>query len=196
MTVNFPSKLSRTDLILEKETMSQKPMVFKVSLQIADMNRHYYEDHLLTIAQHPSETNERMMVRVLAFALNAAANLTFAEGITDTHQADLWIKELDERITLWVSVGLPDEKLIRKALGRASKVIIYAYGGRVAGMWWNKLKLQNHKNLKIINLSPTDTAQLAKMAARGMKMNFTIQEDQVMIANDSDCITITPEILQ
>lgn len=176
--------------------MSQKPMVFKVNLQIADMNRHYYNDHLLTIAQHPSETNERMMIRILAFVLNASDNLSFAEGITNSDQADLWIKEFDEQISLWISVGLPDEKLIRKAVSRAKKVIVYSYGGRVANMWWSKLKLQNYKNLQVINLTLADTTELANLAARGMKMNFTIQEDYIMIANDSNCINITPEVWQ
>lgn len=176
--------------------MAIKPKVFKVNLQIADMDRHYYEEHLLTVAQHPSETDERMMVRILAFALNANANLSFAEGITDTNQADLWDRDLNEQIALWISVGLPDEKLIRKAVSRATQVIIYSYGGRIANMWWDKLKLNDYKNLRVINLDPNETRELAEFASRGMKLNINVQEGDVTVSNDTTHINITPQILK
>ncbi|HCY38950.1 MAG TPA: hypothetical protein DHV02_03730 [Neisseriales bacterium] len=176
--------------------MAIKPTIFKVSMQIADMDRHYYNDHLLTVAQHPSETDERLMVRILAFALNATENLSFAEGITDQNQADLWDKDHNDQIALWISVGLPDEKLIRKAVSRAEQVIVYSYGGRQADVWWSKLKLGNYKNLRVINLAGEATQALAAMAARGMKMNFTIQEGEIMIANDATSLNLTPQILQ
>lgn len=176
--------------------MAIKPTVFKVNLQIADMDRHYYEEHLLTIAQHPSETDERMMIRILAFALNANDNLTFAEAITDTNQADIWDRDLNEQIALWICVGLPDEKVIRKAVSRATNVIIYTYGGRVANMWWEKLKLNDYKNLKVVNLEPEDTRQLAAFAARGMKLNINIQEGDITVSDDSRYININPQTLK
>lgn len=176
--------------------MAIKPRVFKVNLQIADMNRHYYNDHLLTIAQHPSETDERMMVRVLAFALNANDNLSFAEGITDQNQADLWERDINEHIALWINVGLPDDKLIRKASIRADNVIIYSYGGRTADIWWNKLNISEYVNVRVINLTEQDTQALATMFSRGMKMSFTIQENEVLIAHDSGTINLTLQYLK
>lgn len=176
--------------------MAIKPTIFKINMQIADMDRHYYNDHLLTVAQHPSETDERMMVRILAFALNANENLSFAEGITDQNQADLWDRDHNEQIKLWISVGLPDEKLIRKAVSRAEQVIVYAYGGRQADVWWSKLKLASYKNLQVINLAGDDTQALAAMAARGMKMNFTVQEGEIMVANDTSSLNLIPQILK
>lgn len=172
--------------------MAIKPTIFKANLQIADMDRHYYNDHLLTIAQHPSETDERMMVRMLAFVLNANSNLSFAEGISDQSQPDLWDKDVNGDIALWINVGLPDEKLIRKAISKATQVIIYSYGGRPAEVWWNKSKFGDYKNLQVFNLTTEDTQTLATMAARGMKMNFTIQEGEVMISNDNSSINIKP----
>lgn len=176
--------------------MAIKPTIFKINMQIADMDRHYYNDHLLTIAQHPSETDERMMVRILAFALNACDDLSFAEGITDQNQADVWERDYNEQIKLWINVGLPDEKLIRKAVSRAEQVIIYAYGGRQADVWWSKLKLSSYENLKVINLSSEDTQSLAELATRGMKMNFTIQLGEIMISNDAGTLNIIPQILK
>jgi uncharacterized protein YaeQ len=176
--------------------MALKPKIFKVNIQIADMDRHYYNDHLLTIAQHPSETDERMMVRILAFALNANDSLSFAEGISDPSQADLWDKDYNEQIKLWISVGLPDGKLIRKAVSRADQVIIYSYGGRTAEIWWSKLKLGSYQNLRVINLADKDTKDLATMLSRGMKMNFTIQEGEIMVANESTSLNLAPQILK
>lgn len=176
--------------------MAHQPRIFKVNLQIADLDRHYYHDHLLTVAQHPSETDERMMVRILAFALNANQNLTFAEGITDQNQADIWEKDVNGQIGLWISVGLPDEKLIKKAVSRAERVIIYSYGGRPAEVWWNKLKLVSYQNLKIINLADKDTKELALICTRGMKINVTVQEDEIMVANPFTSLNLTPQILK
>ena len=102
----------------------------------------------------------------------------------------------NDQIALWISVGLPDEKLIRKAVSRAEQVIVYSYGGRQADVWWSKLKLGNYKNLRVINLAGEATQALAAMAARGMKMNFTIQEGEIMIANDATSLNLTPQILQ
>jgi|SRR6185437_3020668 len=176
--------------------MAIKPRIFKINIQIADMDRHYYHDHLVTVAQHPSETDERMMVRVLAFALNANNNLSFADGISDSNSADLWDKDYNDQIALWISVGLPDEKLIRKAVNRAEQVIIYSYGGRPATIWWDKLKLGGYQNLKVVNLADDDTKELATLLSRGMKMNFTIQEGEIMVSNDATSLNISPQILK
>jgi len=96
----------------------------------------YYQDHALTIARHPSETEERMMVRLLAFALNADGTLVFGAGLSADDEPDLWCKELTGNIQTWIDVGLPDEKRIRKACGRADSVFVYSYGGRAAQLWW------------------------------------------------------------
>lgn len=176
--------------------MALTAKIFKANIQIADMDRHYYNDHLLTIAQHPSETDERMMIRLLAFALNADERLTFAEGITDTNQADVWIKDYNEQVILWIMVGLPDEKLIRKAVSKAEQVIIYSYGGRVADMWFSKLKLADYNNLKVINLTSQDTQALAALANRGMKLNFTIQDGEILLANETINFSVIPQVLK
>ena len=114
--------------------MAIKATICKANLQIADMERHYYQDHALTLARHPSETDERMMVRLLAFALHAHEYLEFGQGMTADDEADVWQKDLTGAIELWIDVGLPDEKLIRKACGRANQVVVYCYGGGTAGV--------------------------------------------------------------
>src|SRR5665647_1213865 len=140
--------------------MAIKATIFKANLQIADMEHHYYQDHALTLARHPSETDERMMVRLLAFALHAHEYLEFGQGMTDDEEADLWQKDMTGSIELWIDVGIPDEKLIRKACGRAKQVVVYCYGGRVADMWFaqNQLQFERQKNLIIINL-PMESSQ-------------------------------------
>src|SRR4030065_2281301 len=129
--------------------MAIKATICKASLQIADMERHYYQDHALTLARHPSETDERMMVRLLAFALHAHEYLEFGQGMTADDEADIWQKDLTGAIELWIDVGLPDEKLVRKACGRANRVFIYTYGGRIADTWWDQCrgKLERIRNL-------------------------------------------------
>lgn len=176
--------------------MAQGHKIFKANLQIADMDRHYYDEHLLTIAQHPSETDERVMIRVLAFALNATERLVFADSISDASQADIWDKDYDEQVSLWIMLGLPDEKRIRKAVSRAKKVIIYSYGGNVADIWFKKLNLNEYSNLNVINISSEDSTSLSLLASRGMTLNFTIQDGEVMISSDSANINIIPRTLK
>lgn len=172
--------------------MALKATIFKADLQIADMDRNYYHDHALTVAQHPSETDERMMVRLTAFALHAHEFLAFGKGLSTDDEPDLWQKDLTGAIDLWIDVGLPDEKDIRKACGRAKHVIIYSYGGRSADLWWeqNRGKLERAKNLSVINLPPATTQALAKLAQRTMQLQCTIQDGEVWLADDDDRVQV------
>ncbi len=178
--------------------MALKSTVYKANLQIADMERHYYQDHALTLAQHPSETDERMMVRLLAFALHADERLEFGQGMTDDDEADLWRKDLTGAIELWIDVGLPDEKLIRKACGRADQVVVYCYGGRVADMWFaqNSPLFKRQKNLTVIQLPPDSTTALAALTQRTMDLQCTIQDGQVWISDGAASVQVDRVTLQ
>ncbi|MDR5172881.1 YaeQ family protein [Methylobacillus flagellatus] len=165
--------------------MALKSTIFKANLQIADMERHYYHDHALTLARHPSETDERMMVRLLAFALQAHELLAFGQGMTDDDEADIWRKDLTGKIEQWIDVGLPDERLIRKACGRGDEVLVYAYGGRTAEMWFeqNSKAFARLTNLSVFNLPQEQTQALAELAQRTMQLQCTIQDDQVWLSD-------------
>jgi uncharacterized protein YaeQ len=178
--------------------MAIKATIFKVNLQIADMERHYYQDHTLTLARHPSETDERMMVRLLAFALHAHEYLEFGQGMTNDEEADLWRKDLTGSIELWIDVGIPDEKLIRKACGRSNQVIVYCYGGRVADMWFaqNSAQFERQKNLTIINLPTESTKALAKLAQRNMNLQCTIQDGQVWLGDGDSSVQVERVMLK
>jgi uncharacterized protein YaeQ len=178
--------------------MAIKATIFKANLQIADMERHYYQDHALTLARHPSETDERMMVRLLAFALHADEYLEFGQGMTADDEADLWRKDLTGAIELWIDVGLPDEKLIRKACGRSNQVIVYTYGGRVADMWFaqNSSQFERLKNLSVINLPMENTRAIAKLAQRNMQLQCTIQDEQVWLSDGNDSAQVERVLLK
>ena len=178
--------------------MAIKATIFKANLQIADMERHYYQDHALTLARHPSETDERMMVRLLAFALHAHECLEFGQGMTSDDEADLWLKDLTGAIELWIDVGLPDEKLIRKACGRSSQVIVYTYGGRVADMWFaqNSGQFGRLRNLTVINLPVESTRAIANLAQRTMQLQCTIQDGQVWLSNGNESVQVERVLLK
>lgn len=172
--------------------MAIKATIFKANLQIADMERHYYQDHVLTLARHPSETDERMMVRLLAFAIHAHEYLEFGQGMTADDEADLWQKDLTGSIELWIDVGIPDEKLIRKACGRANQVIVYAYGGRTAEMWFaqNNSQFERLTNLTVINLPVESTRAIAKLAQRNMQLQCTIQDGQLWLSDGNESVQV------
>src|SRR6187549_229479 len=119
--------------------MAIKATIFKAQLQVSDLDRNHFATHALTIARHPSETDERMMVRLLAFALNADERLEFGRGLSAEDEPDLVRRDLTGLLEQWIEVGLPDEREVRKACGRAREVVVYAYGGRSSALWWDKV---------------------------------------------------------
>jgi uncharacterized protein YaeQ len=175
--------------------MALKSTIFKVELQIADLERNYFQNHALTVARHPSETDERMMVRVLAFAMHADPYLVFGKGLSSEDEPDLWRKDLTGVIELWIEVGLPDEKRIRRACGRARQVVVVTYGGRIADMWWqqNRTALQRQDNLTIVNLAADQSRALAALATRGMQLQCTLQDSELWLIVDGENTCITPE---
>lgn len=177
--------------------MALSATIFKMQLNVADMNRNVFGDYNLTLARHPSETDERMMVRVLAFALHSHERLQFSKGLCADDEPDLSLKALNDEIELWINVGLPDEKRVRKACGRARQVFVYSYGGRTANMWWqqNAEKFERLDNLTIVNLSKSATDALAALAQRSMQLQCTIQEGQLWVSNGDATLEIHPESL-
>jgi uncharacterized protein YaeQ len=176
--------------------MALKSTIYKIDVNIADMDRHYYQQHSLTLAKHPSETDERLMVRLLAFVLYADEALLFGTGLSEDDEPDLWQKDLTGAIIRWIGVGLPDEREIRKACGRSAHVVQVLYGGRTADMWWNQnqkaiLKLDN---VTVVNLPETE--QLAAAASRGMAISFTIQDRQILVSYEGGSFEISPQWLK
>jgi len=183
--------------------MALKATIFKADLQIADLDRNHYSDHALTLARHPSETDERMMVRLLAFALNAALhtneeNLSFGRGLSADDEPDLWAKDLTGAIRTWIDVGLPDEKVVRRACGRADKVLIYCYGGSAAQRWWQAsgAKLDRSDNLAVIDLPLEATQAMARLAQRTMRLQYTMQDEHVLITDGTSTAEIVPVLLK
>ncbi|MEO5692713.1 MAG: YaeQ family protein [Usitatibacter sp.] len=170
--------------------MAIKATIFKVELQVSDLDRNYFETHALTIARHPSETDERMMVRILAFALNAHEYLEFGRGLSAEDEADLVKRDLTGSIELWIEVGLPDEREVRKASGRSREVKVYTYGGRAAAMWWaeNRVALARLENLTVIDIE----AKVAHLAARNMSVQVTIQDGIVYLSSGGETMQFEP----
>ena len=174
--------------------MALKSTIYKANLQVADMDRHYYADHALNIACHPSETLQRMMTRVLVFALHAHERLEFGKGISDTDEPDIWRKDLTGEIQQWVEVGLPDERTIRQASSRAKQVAVYAYGGRAADQWWDNIRstLSRCRNLTVLNIPQDGSRALAQLAQRSMDLHCSIQEGQILMGDDTTAVPIEP----
>lgn len=173
--------------------MAQKATIYKVELSVSDMDRHYYETHKLTVAKHPSETDERMMVRLMAFALSAHEHLEMTKGLSTDDEPDIWQKSLSGELELWIALGLPSEKIVRQSCAKAKEVIIYAYGS-TAEMWWDKIKNSTTRfdNLQVINLNEETTTALADLASRSMKLQVNIQDGEVMISADDSIVYVTP----
>ena len=161
--------------------MALSATICKAELNVIDMDRHYYQQHSLTLAQHPSETDERLMVRLLAFALHASDSLSFTKGISTEDEPDLWQKSLSDEIELWIELGLPSEKRLKKACGRAGKVVVYSYGSGGAEMWWKQMQSQvaRFQNLTIYHIDPDTTQELARTMQRNLDLQLSIQDGEI-----------------
>ena len=147
------------------------------------MDRHYYQTHDLIVAQHPSETNFRFMMRMIAFALNANDHLVFTKGLCVDDEPEIWQKSLTDEIQLWIDFGQLDDKRIRKACGRSSQVIIYTYNQRKAEIWWEQQekKIQRYKNLTVIHIEAEGVDELV---SRNMSLQCNIQDGELYLSND------------
>jgi uncharacterized protein YaeQ len=174
--------------------MALKSTIFKTRLGVSDLDRHYYAEHQLTLARHPSETDERMMVRLLAFALFADERLEFGRGLSTEDEPALWLRDYAGNIKLWVEVGLPDERTVRRAAGRAEQVVVLAYGGRAADVWWAKegAALSRLDKLQVLALDANESAALADLAERGMDLQGTIQDGHVLLSDGVRTVAIEP----
>ena len=161
--------------------MALKATIFKADLQVADLDRSHFADYALTIARHPSETDERMMMRLLAFAMYAGQDLAFGKGVSSDDEAAVWEIDPAGVIRLWIEVGLPDETRLRKACGRADRVVLLAYGARTVDAWWRQSapNLKRFDNLEVYQVAAEESLALSKLAERKMKLSCTIQEGAI-----------------
>ena len=176
--------------------MALKATICKAALQVADMDRNYYGGHALTVARHPSETDERMMVRLLAFALNAHEHLAFGKGLSETAEPDLWQKDLTGAIEHWIEVGQPDEKRLLRACGRSSRVTVYAYGNQ-AELWWKPVadNLERARNLAVWRVPAAASQALEKLAGRAMQLQCTVQDGTVWLTDGKNTVEVAPVLL-
>ncbi len=175
--------------------MALRATIYKADLNIADTDRNYYASHNLTVARHPSETDERMMVRLVAFALQASDELAFTKGLSETDEPDLWAKDLTGAISLWVDVGQPEERRILRACGRADQVVIYCYGGHASQIWWDGVrnKVERARNLRVVNLPAEQSRALGELAERGMQLNINISDGVVYVSAAKGEVTLEPQ---
>lgn len=176
--------------------MALKSTVHKATLQVSDMDRHHYGTHALVLAQHPSETDERLMLRLLAFALFADERLEFGRGLSTDDEPDLWRRDLTGAIELWIDLGQPDEARLRKACGRAGDVVLVTTGGRAADLWWEKNAdaLARCRNLTVLDIRPEAGAALATRLARGMELQVLVQDGAVQVIDGDWTLEVTPVV--
>lgn len=175
--------------------MALKATIFKAVVNVADTDRHVYLEQALTLARHPSETDARMMVRLLAWCLRSAPELEFTRGLCADDEPDLWRHELHGDIAEWIEVGLPEPKRLKRASNRAQQVYLFAYGARAAQVWWQQHQSEVSKlsNVQIYYVDDALLESLAALAERSMAIQVTISEGTVWISSGEVALSWTPE---
>ncbi|MFO1225921.1 YaeQ family protein [Roseateles sp.] len=182
--------------------MALKATIYKAQLQIADMDRHVYGDHNLTLAKHPSETDERLMNRVLAYALNVPADdlrgrLEFTKGLSDVDEPELWQRDLTGEVVHWIDLGQPDDRRLMKAHGRSERVSVYSYASSTP-VWWSGIdsKLARAERVQVWQIPADQSAALAAMAERSMQLQISIQDGSVYVSTATQSAEIHPHLLK
>ena len=164
--------------------MAIKPTIYKLNISLSDLNRNYYDTLNLTLAQHPSETLERMMVRVLAYCINAEENLAFAKGLNADDEPDIWAKTLDDQLTLWIDVGEPSVERIKKASRQAQSLKIYCFNTK-ADVWWTQAQEKiSRMKASIYQFQWEEIQTLATMVQRTMEISVTVTGDSAYVATE------------
>jgi len=182
--------------------LALKSTIFKANLSIADIDHAYYADHGLTLARHPSETDERMMIRLVALALNAYrvqsecngdATLAFGAGLSNPEDPDVAMRDFTGQTRLWIEVGQPDDKALAKACSKADSVCVYCFH-HAAEVWWRGIetKLTRLQNLSVFRVPTAASLALAALAQRSMQLQATIQEGTLTMGDSSNTIDIEP----
>ncbi|WP_341502115.1 YaeQ family protein [Gallaecimonas sp. GXIMD4217] len=171
--------------------------IYKAKVNISDLDRHYYADHALTLACHPSETEKRLMLRLLAFLLHAHEDLQFTKGLCADDEPDLWQQSLSGEIELWIDLGLPDERRIKKALGRSKQVVLLTYGDRAFGPWWQKQQawLEGQKGFSLLHVADDQAEALAALAQRNMELQCTLSDGELWLSAGELSVHVKPERL-
>lgn len=172
--------------------MALRATIFKLELHVADMVRGYYNSHTLTLARHPSETDERMMLRVLAYALFANEYLSFTRGLSTTEEPALWEKDLTGSILNWIELGHPDERRLLQASGKSDRVVVCCYGGHASKVWWQGVQanVARAQNLTVLSVEPEAIRALAKLAQRNMTLHVVIEEGTALVSSDTDSVSV------
>jgi uncharacterized protein YaeQ len=178
--------------------MALKSTIFRIHLSLADVDRGLYQDFPLTVARHPSETDARLMLRVLAFALHADERLEFGRGISTADEPDLWRRSLDGRIEQWIELGTPEPERLRKACGRAEAVQVYAYGDRAVPVWWRRHgdALGRLERLRVLQFADAELRSLAAMLSPGLQLQCTLNEGNALLVGGGEVLEVAPAVLQ
>ena len=176
--------------------MAANATIFKAELQVTDLDRHYYASHALTLAQHPSETDTRLLVRLLAFALHADERLEFGRGLSDEDEPALWRRDYTDAIEQWIELGQPEESRLRKASARAGQVVVVGYGGQAAESWWkrNAAALGRLRNLSVVELDDAEVAAAEALLGRSMRVTAMIQDGELQLMDADRSVSLRPRI--
>lgn len=171
--------------------MALKPTIYKARINLSDLDREVYDALNLTVAQHPSESLERMLVRVIAFCIQAQPDLNFTKGLSETNEPDLWVKTLDERISLWCDVGEPSPERVKKASHQAKSVTVFSFNQK-SDVWWQQ------NGSKIASLGPVvyqlnfdEITVLAQTVGRAIDWSVTITGQTAYIHTESQEVQVS-----
>lgn len=189
-------------MVRGKSAMAIKATIYKAQLNLSDLDRNVYADHSVTIARHPSETDERMLVRLLAFALNAPADpdqppLEFAKDMWEPDEPSLWQKDPTGRILHWIDVGQPDEKRLLRTTARVDRMSVFTYSSSTE-LWWKALEpgLSRMRNLNVWQVPSAHSQALAAMAERTMRLQITIQDQGIWVEDGTRTVEMAIKCLR
>lgn len=176
----------------KQNNMAMNSTIYRVAYSINQMDKSYFETFDLRVARHPSENEDRMMARLVAFGLWAEEGLTFTKGLCSDKEPEIWSHNYDGSIRCWIELGEPDVKRLTRACKHAEHVHVLVYGENSVDGWWTKVKplLHRFKNLEIVRLDPACLEVLERQCTRRMDLSLFVSDGDATLNVGEEAIPL------
>ncbi|WP_305046849.1 YaeQ family protein [Geoalkalibacter sp.] len=176
--------------------MALPSTIHRAVVQLSDVDRGIYETLQVTLARHPSETAQRLVLRLLAYAVCHAPELSFTKGICAGDEPDLWIREPDGRVKLWIEVGTPEPQRLLKACRHAEQVVLLTAGpGRFRWDAQYRELLTGLDNVRVLGVDYDFVSQVATGLERSITWELTISGGSLYLTSAKQTYETTLETL-
>lgn len=170
--------------------MALSATVFNFDIDLSDNDRGVYETLALRVAQHPSESDEYLIARVLAYLLEYTEGITFSRGVSEPEEPTISVRDLTGVIATWIEIGTPDSARLHKASKAASRVVVYCH--KEGAQWLKGLAAAGIHRADALEIYAMDRDLIGALVSRldrRMAFGVSITDRELYVSIGDDNLT-------